>query len=185
LSLPQHIKNHVNLTSQEEQEIGKLFHREEFSKGHFLFHQGDICRHAYFLEKGLARLYHNSSKGKEITDWFFAENQFIAALDSFRKHKPTNFNCVLLEDSIIYSIKSSDFEEMIDKSHAMTKFFFRVMYWGACKLAEPMYQFQTAEERYKTLLQEYPFLFQRVQLSYIASFLGITPETLSRLRAGK
>jgi CRP/FNR family transcriptional regulator, anaerobic regulatory protein len=185
LNLPQHIKNFVNLTSEEEQEIGSLFHRKELPRGHLLFQQGDICHHAYFLEKGLARYYYYSDKGKEITGWFFAENQFIAALDSFRKHKPTNNYCELLEDSIIYSISYSHFEEMINKSHAMAKFFFRVMYWGASKLAEPIYQFQTAEERYKILLQDYPFLFQRVKLCYIASYLGITPETLSRLRAEK
>jgi CRP/FNR family transcriptional regulator, anaerobic regulatory protein len=187
LSLPQHIKNFVNLTYQEEQEIGHLFHREELPKGHLIFQQGEICRRAFFIEKGLARYYHYSHEGKEITGWFFAENQLIAAMDSFYKHKPTNNYCELLEDSIIYSIKLSDLDEMLNKSHTMAIFFFHAMYWGVKKLTEFLYsiRFQTAQERYKILLHDYPFLFQRVKLSYIASYLDITPETLSRLRAEK
>lgn len=187
MSLPQHIKKYVNLTSQEEQEIGNLFHRKELSKGHLLFKEGDICRYVFFLEKGLARYYHNSDDGKDITGWFFAENQFITAMDSFYEHKPTNYYCALLEDSIVYSINYSELEELLNKSHAMAIFLFHVMYWGVKKITEFLYsiRFQSAQERYRILLQDYPFLFQRVKLCYIASYLDITPETLSRLRAEK
>jgi CRP-like cAMP-binding protein len=187
LDLPNHIKSIVNLTSQEEQEISILFQREEFSKGHFLFQEGDICRHIFYIEKGLVRMYHNSDGGKEITAWFSAENSFVTATDSFYQHEPTRHYCVLLEDSIIYSIKYSDLEEMLNRSHAMAKFAYQTIYEVAKKLAEYIsdIKFQNAQERYKTLLHDYPLIFQRVQLSYIASYLGITPETLSRLRVEK
>jgi CRP/FNR family transcriptional regulator, anaerobic regulatory protein len=185
LSLPKFIKDIVNLSPQEEQEIGSLFQREEFSKGHVLFQPGDICRYMYFFEKGLARYYHYSTEGKEISDWFFAENDFLTALDSFYQQKPTGYYCVLLEDSIIYSIPFSDFEGIFNKSVTMSKFLFRTLYEISYKLSEFIFRFQTAQERYNILLQESPFLFQRVQLSYIASYLGMTPETFSRLRAEK
>ncbi len=187
MSLPQYIKNYVNLPAQEEQEIGELFIQEKFPKKHFLFQQGDICRHVFFLEKGLARYYYNSDKGREITGWFFAEIQFISAMDSFFLNNPTKNYCELLEDSIVYSIKHSDLEEMLNKNHAMSIFLFRTMYWEVKKLTEFLFciRFQTAQERYKILLHNYPFIFQRVPFQYIASYLNITPETLSRLRAEK
>src|SRR5512145_2445602 len=120
MSLPKYIKDNANLTSQEEQMIGALFHREEFSKGHFLIKQGEICRHMFFLEKGFARYFYNSNEGKEITAWFFTQYDFLTALDSFYQHKPTNYYCVLHEDSIIYSIEYSDLEIILNKSNTMT-----------------------------------------------------------------
>jgi hypothetical protein len=76
---------------------------------------------------------------------------------------------------------------MLNKSHAMSKFLFHTTYALAGKMSELLasVKFRTAEERYKTFLRDYPFIFQRVQLSYIASYLVITTETLSRLRAEK
>jgi CRP-like cAMP-binding protein len=187
LSLPQYIKDRVNLTSQEEQEIGPLFKREEFPKGHFLIQEGNICRHIFYVEKGLVRIYRHSDFGKEVTAFFMPENTFVTALDSFYQNKSTNYNFVLLEDSIVYSFKQSDFEEMLNKSHTMTKFLFHTTFELSRRTTELLasVKFRTAEERYKILLQDYPFIFQRVQLGYIASYLGITQETLSRLRAEK
>ena len=187
MSLPQQIKEIVNLPFHEEQEIGKLFLRREFPKGHFLFQHGEICRHVFYLEKGLARYYYLSDKGREITGWFFAENQFISSMDSFYENKPTKNYCEMLEDSIVYSIKQSDLDEMLSKSHTMSIFLYRTMYWNVKKLTEFLFciRFQTAQERYRILLNNYPLIFQRVPLHYIASYLNITPETLSRLRAGK
>lgn len=187
MSLPQYIKNNVNLTLQEEQEIENLFVQREYPKRHLLFQEGEICHHAFFLEKGLARYYYHSDKGREITGWFFTENQFISAMDSFSLNSPTKKYCELLEDSIVYSIKHSDMEEMLVKNHAMSIFLFHTMYGAVKKLTEFLYciRFQPAHERYKILLHNYPLIFQRVPFHYIASYLNITPETLSRLRAEK
>jgi len=187
LSLPPYIKNKLHLTSQEEQEIGVLFKREELPKGHFLIQEGNIVRQVFYIEKGIVRIYRHSDGGKEVTAFFMPENTFVTAVDSFYLQKPTNYNFVLLEDSIIYSINQVGVEELLNKSHAMAKYLFRAMYELSRKLTELLanVKFRTAEERYKLLLQDYPFIFQRVQLGYIASYLGITQETLSRLRAEK
>lgn len=187
MSLLSYFNSFVNLTSQELTAINTLFQREEFLKGHFLFQQGYVCRHIFFIEKGLIRVYYYSEDGKEITDRFASENKFATATDSFYLQKSTNQYGVLLEDSIIYSIIYSDFNQLLNSSHTLSKYLFHILSEITYDYTKyiSILKFQTAHERYKKLLQISPSLFQRVQLSYIASYLGITPETLSRLRAKK
>ena len=185
--LPSYIKKIGKLTDQTEQYIAALFQRDEFPKGHMLYSQGDICHHIYFMEKGIARVFYHTENGKEITQWFFAEDSFFTAIDSYYNHKPTMVNCELLEDSVVYSLRYSEMEAMLDENHDMAKLSFHVVYAIAKQLSQYIIglKFQSAEDRYNALMKEYPQIFQRVKLGYIASFLGLTQETLSRIRAGK
>jgi CRP-like cAMP-binding protein len=187
MNLPEYIKNIAHLSDQTEEKLSQVFRREEFTKGHFLYQQGEICQHIYYIEKGFARVFYYTETGKEITQWFFAENSFLTAVDSFYHHKPTMVYCELLENSVIYSLKYTDMETMLDEEHNMAKLAFHVVYELAKKLSEYIIglKFQSAEDRYNALMNEYPQIFQRAKLGYIASFLGITQETLSRIRAGK
>lgn len=185
--LPTHIKLKVNLSAETEQELITVFQRKELPKGHFLFREGEQCRHIFFIEKGLARIYYTTERGKEITTGFAANEAFSTAIDSFYENIPSQNNCELLEDSIVYSISYSQMEELMNKNQYMTKFAFHAVFEIAKRMSSfiTSIKFQTAQERYHNLLAESPYIFQKVQLSYIASYLGITPETLSRLRAEK
>jgi CRP-like cAMP-binding protein len=187
MNLPLYIKNISNLSDQTEQKLGAVFKREEFPKGHHLYEQGEICQHIFYIERGFARVYYYTAGGKEITQWFFADNSFLTAVDSFYHHKPTMVFCELLEDSVIYSLKYSDMETMLNEEHDLAKLSFHAVYELAKKLSEYIIgiKFQSAEDRYNALMKEYPQIFQRAKLGHIASFLGITQETLSRIRAGK
>ena len=182
-----YIKSTVNLSIQAEEKISAIFRQDEFQKGHLLFRQGEICRHIFFIGKGLARIYYNTESGKEVTAWFFAENTFFTAHDSFYQNKPARDYCELLEDSVVYSLSFADMEAMLNENHEMAKFAFHAVYELAKKLTEFIngIKFQSAEDRYNALMQNYPNIFQRAKLGHIASFLGITQETLSRIRAGK
>ena len=187
MNLPPYIKNIARISTQTEEAIRVIFKRDELPKGHFLYKQGEMCQHIFYIEKGLARVYYITDKGKEITQWFFADNSFLTAVDSFYHHKPTIVYCELLEDSIVYSLKYSEMEAMLNENHDMAKFAFYAVYELAKKLSEYLIgiKFQSAEDRYRALMKEYPRVFQRAKLGHIASFLGITQETLSRIRAGK
>jgi CRP/FNR family transcriptional regulator, anaerobic regulatory protein len=182
-----YIKSTVSLSTQAEEKISTIFRRHEFPKGHLLFRQGETCHHIFFIGKGLARVYYITDSGKEITAWFFAENTFLTAHDSFYQKKPARNYCELLEDSVVYSLSFSDMEEMLKENHEMAKFAFHTVYELAKKLTEFIngIKFQSAEDRYNALMQNYPNIFQRAKLGHIASFLGITQETLSRIRSGK
>lgn len=89
MNLPLYIKNIANLSDKTEQKLSAVFKREELFKGHFLYQPGEICQHIFYIEKGFTRVYYYTESGKEITQWYFAENMFLTAVDSFYHHKPT------------------------------------------------------------------------------------------------
>lgn len=187
MNLPLYLRSISNISEQAEQEISSLFIREELPKGHFLYKAGEVCHRIYYIESGLARVYYNTLNGKEITQWFFPENSFLTAVECFYNRKPTIVYCELLEDSVVYSIRYAEMEEMLSENHAMAQFAFHAVYALTRQLSEYItgIKFQSAEDRYNALMKDYPGIFQRVKLGHIASFLGITQETLSRIRAGK
>lgn len=187
MNLPPFIKSVANLSPQTERIISTIFQRNEYPKGHFLYRQDDVCHHIFYIEKGLARVYYYTNGGKEITAWFSADNTFVTAIESFYQQKPTRVYCELLEDSVVYSIKYSEMEAMLNENHDMAKFAFHAVFELTKKLTEFLsgIKFQSAEDRYNALMHEYPSIFQRAKLGHIASFLGVTQETLSRIRAGK
>lgn len=164
-------------------ELDNLFTLREYSKGDYLFRQGDVCRHLFYIKKGLVRIYYYSNKGKEITLWFSSEDSLITAIDSFYFYKPTRDYCEALEDLVVYTITHSQLETLLNnKKGAQTAFY--IMYELTRKMANLIdsIRFQSAEDRYISLLRNYPAILQRVSLGHIASYLGITQETLSRIR---
>jgi CRP-like cAMP-binding protein len=186
MELSEYLKNIAKLSNSLEEDLKNLFEPREFSKGDHLFKEGEICRHMFYIEKGLVRVYYYSVSGKEITAWFSAENTLITALDSFYYHRPTHDYCEALEDSVVYPINFSDFETILN-SEKGARLAFYILYEITRKMTEFIgsIKFQSAEERYKALINENPEILQRTSLGHIASYLGITQETLSRIRSNK
>jgi len=187
MEIPKYIKDKVRFSEELEEKLKILLERKEFSKGQFLFGQGEVCRQIFFIEKGFARVFYISNTGKEITAWFSAENSFITPIDSFYKHTAAQNNCEILEKSVVYSLSYSELENLINNYPEVAKLAFLTSFETAKKMSEFIVsiKFQTAEERYNVLMQSYPYIFQRASLGHIASYLGITQETLSRIRSGK
>lgn len=183
METPGYIKDYVKYTESFKAELENLFTMKEFSKGDHLFRQGEVCRHLFYIKKGLVRVYFNSSNGKEITLWFSSEDSLLTAIDSYYLNKPTRDNCEALEDLVVYTISQSQLENLLnDKKGAQIAFY--IVYEVARKMADlnDSIRFRSAEERYTSLMSNYPTLLQRVSLGQIASYLGITQETLSRIR---
>jgi CRP-like cAMP-binding protein len=164
-------------------ELASLFTLREFSKGDHLFRQGEVCRYLFYIKKGLVRVYYNSSKGKEMTLWFSSEDTLITAIDSFYLHKPTRDSCEALEDLVVYTITHSQLESLLNNKEG-AQIAFYIVYEATRKLADlnDNIRFRSAEERYTSLISNNPTILQRVSLGQIASYLGITQETLSRIR---
>jgi CRP-like cAMP-binding protein len=185
MELPKYITNNIKLSPQKEAELYSYFEKLEFKKGEFLYEQGSVCRSIFFIKEGLARAFYYSDSGKEITGWFALENEFITAFDSFYYKTVTNINCELLEDTILYALSTADLELLLEKDHDFAKIAFNILSQITMNIVEFMgtLKFQTAKERYLFLTEKHPQIPQRVTLQHIASYLGITRETLSRLRA--
>lgn len=187
MNFPEYIKNIVPLSKEAKKDLISSFHKTELKKNQLLFRQGEFCDRIFFIEKGIARVYYYSQSGKEVTAWFSDEHTFITAIESFFNKKEAYTNCELLEDSVVYSISNKALEDIFNQSHDFAKIAFHVMSKVTADMAEFMVnlKFQTAKERYTYMMEQYPQIFQRVPLLQIASYLGISPETLSRLRAEK
>ena len=143
-----------------------------------------VCRHLYFLEKGALRGYYNLD-GKEITHWFAFEREFVTSFYSFTTGQPAVENIQLLEGSILWSISKDSLTHLLNQYHEIERLL-RIAYEKYYIRLEERFvnaQFKTATERYQNLLAEAPHIIERMPLGYIASYLGISQETLSRIRS--
>jgi len=154
-----------------------------FLKGHILHAEYKVCKHSYFIKEGAARAYHFKD-GKDITSHFAFEGEAITAIDSLNGAK-SKYNIELLEDSTLFSISYEDMENLYQKSilhERLGRLFLQQVYIDLVERIEDL-QFHTAQERYEVLMKKHPKILQRVALKHISSYLGITQETLSRIRA--
>ena len=161
----------------------KILIPHSFPKNHLLHIENKVCEHSYLIEKGAARIYHFKD-GKEITSHFAFEGEAITAIDSLLQRKKSKYNIELLEDSTLFSVSYEKMEQLYQKSIIHERFgrlFLQQVYVDLVERIEAI-QFHTAQERYDNLLRKQPHILQRVALKHIASYLGITQETLSRIR---
>lgn len=145
---------------------------------------GHTCKTIYFINKGIARIYYYK-KGVDITESFIFENNIIARVESLFTGKPSKKGIQVLEESEILAINATQLFELYDTYPEIERLFRKIFETGYVDTVNRMeaIQFHTAEERYSSLIIEQPSLFQRVPLKHIASYLGITQVTLSRIRA--
>ena len=152
-------------------------------KNHVLHAENKVCRHSYIIKEGAARAYHFKD-GKDITSHFAFEGEAITGIDSLYGEK-SKYNIELLEDSTLFSVSYDDMEKLYQRSILHERFgrlFLQQVYIDLVERVEDL-QFNTAYERYKLLVKKHPHILQRVALKHISSYLGITQETLSRIRA--
>lgn len=154
-----------------------------YKKKELILQEGDICKYAYFINKGCLRYYYNV-QGQENTAQFFFENGWYTDYDSFLTGKPSQQNIETLENSEILLLSAQDFQQLYIEIPKLERFG-RIMAENAflgIRQRSEMINNQTAEERYISLIKERPKVFERIPQHYIASFLGIKPPSLSRIR---
>jgi CRP-like cAMP-binding protein len=161
-----------------------LFESLEVRKNEHLFQQGEIARWVYFIEKGCLRQYYINNNGEERTIYFKTEGGWASELVSFLDNKPTELNLQALEDCELQIINQKNWIYAVTQIHSFTMGFIRAQqdtnYMLKKRLAEATVE--TPEEKYLRFIKEEPLLLQRIPLYHIASYLAMTPETLSRIR---
>lgn len=179
-----HIANYYPLSTEAQNALQERFEKISLSKSEYLLKEGQISRQLYFLEKGALRGFYNLD-GKEITHWFGFENDFVTSFHSFITRQPAVENIQLLESCTLWSISKEQLISLYNHHHEIERLV-RIVYEKYYIRLEERFvnaQFKTAKELYENLLHQTPHILERVPLGYIASYLGISQETLSRIRS--
>lgn len=155
-----------------------------FAKGERIHEAGEICTKFYFLKEGLIRIY-SEQDDKDITCWFSAEGEVFTAIDSFFKQRPSKYIITAIEDTLVQEIDFEDLEALFQKHHSFEHIGRMMVTEAYVELVDRLDSllFKTAKERYEDLLKHTPSLVQRVAVNHIASYIGVAPETMSRIRA--
>lgn len=180
----EHINGYLRLSNEAKEVLHDGFTQVVLKKNDFLLREGNTCRHLYFVQQGALRGYYNA-EGREITHWFAFENDFVTSFHSFITHEPSVENMQMLEGSMLWSISRERLMQLFE-THREIETLVRIAYEKYYIRLENRFvngHFRSASERYEKLLQERPGITERIPLGYIASYLGVTQETLSRIRA--
>ncbi|MFM7090804.1 MAG: Crp/Fnr family transcriptional regulator [Bacteroidota bacterium] len=183
-ALTESINQIVRLTQDEISSIEKAYSTIEISKGELFIEQGKVCNQVAFVVSGKLRNFYFDEAGNEVTCFFVTADSFVSAFSSFLTNAPTHENIAALEDTVLRVISKKDLEELSILVPTI-QVFRRIIAENLFITMEKrivMLQSQSAHERYEKMIKENPEILLSVPLQYTASFLGITPQHLSRLR---
>jgi CRP/FNR family transcriptional regulator, anaerobic regulatory protein len=164
------------------------FQHLEYPKNYFLVKSGKHCKYLWFMTKGAARYFYTNDQGKEMNTWFSLDTQIITDTTSFVKQVPAQESIQLIEDSEMYCIEYAALQALLKKHHLVALWYIKLVELHYITQIEDRIadlQFLDAKQRYNKLLSQSPDIINRISLGNIASYLNITQETLSRIRAGK
>lgn len=182
--LKKHINNRMLLTEEEFNICTKFFISKKLKKHQFLLNEGDVCRYIGFVNSGCLREYKIDNKGVEHILQFAIEDWWVSDLNSFLTGLPASYNIDALQDSEVILLEKSAREELLKNCPKMERFFRLLIEANHIatqqRIADSLSA--SAEERYLKFIKTYPKLFEQVPQNHIASYLGITPQSLSRIR---
>lgn len=178
-----HLSQYHPISEAARQALAGCLQEEVYPKNGMLISQGQVCRRLWFVESGCLRGFYHL-EDKEVTHWFGFEHDFVTSFHSFTTGQPAVENIQLMEGSVLWSVSREALLQLLDTFHELERLV-RIAYEKYYLRLEERYvnsQFRTAAGRYEQLLQEAPHILERAPLGYIASYLGISQETLSRVR---
>ena len=181
------IERHIHLSATEKDRLSTLLQEASLNKREFLLRQGASCKHIYFVNSGILRAYYVSREGKDSTIMFATSNWWITDMHCFLNELPSMVNIQVVEPAVVLKLSKRDLETLY-LNMPQFNVYFRILIQNAyCR--EQLRTMQNlslpAKDRYEHFLKKYPAIAASVTLKQIASYLGITPEFLSAIRAQK
>lgn len=173
-----------NIDQKTFDQIEKHINVKVFSKGDYLFQQHEVCKRIFWIKKGICRKFYLHD-GKEITTEILFEDNFISSAKSFVLQQPSNEFAQALSEVETWSLTKTKFDVLKSEHPKLQSLDLKFVELYAIWLEERLFQFQTqdATTRYLHLLKKQPHYIQQIPLTYIASYLGVSLETLSRIRS--
>jgi len=181
--LEQYINLNFGVSGDELSKIASLFKPEVVSKGKFYIKSGADCDKLSFVESGFLRLFATAGD-KDITQWIFSKGYFIGDMHSLTFNIPSRWNIQALTDTSLFTVQKVDYDrifEIVPRWPEIEKHFL-ISCFAIMENRIFAHLSMSAEERYATFYEQNRELFNQVPLQYIASLLGMTPETFSRVR---
>ena len=177
------INSFQELDHETEVAIKKYFIVEKFKKGEFVVEKDNICKKIYFIKSGAVRRF-SLEDGEEVTKWIYTDNQFVTSLSSFFEQKPSLESFQTCEETILYSLSYSN-ELILLEYPLFLKFHIKQLRLYLSKINEFHHVFRqmNAQEKYIYLLESFPQIILKSKMKHIASIIGVSHETLSRIRA--
>ncbi len=180
----------VSLLSQPESEAENLLasklYEKKYRKGELILETGQVCKRIYFVDSGLVKTFFYTDT-REFIMRFFPEGHMFTVLDSFLLQQPSVYSVLALEDTIVTCLNYDDLEMLCSRYHSMETFYRKLLSLAAVHMMDRIGG--TLEEKaliaYRRFLKEHGSLLQRISLADLASYLGITQVSLSRIRAVK
>ena len=178
-----YLKKYIEITQKDIDFLNEHLTVENYNKGDVIFEEGKVADTFYFNQSGLVRLYY-TNEGVENTAFFYTENQFVSAYESFMRRIPARQNFQALEPTSLVAISFNGAQEILQFNHkfeflAMTAMEEELI---VCQRIIESLLSNSPEERYLLLMKTNPEYFERIPQHYIASFIGVKPESLSRIK---
>ncbi len=178
-----HFEDTFHISDEDWELFSSRFTKVKCTKKHQLLNVGEVEKYVYFIERGIIR-YYIPSREAEWTTGFGLEGDFISAYDSFLTQKPSNYASETLTDAVLWRVSYKEMQTVYAETkvgNVIGRYASELLYLKTSRREISLLKY-SAEERYLNLFVEKPILIREVPLKYIASYIGITPQALSRIR---
>ena len=176
-------RRYSTMTHEELDILESILVPMKFQKGEVILPEGEVCKNIYWIAKGLVRQFYFKN-GKELTEYMATENNICMCIESLFKEEPTRLQIMAIEPTVLYALPKDALEQASIKSVNIQMLYRKILEESLIlsQVHADMLRFETAQDRYVKLVKQQPQLVLRAPLVYIASYLQMTPETLSRVR---